>query len=131
MGQVIAVKGLTPDFVLSSTAIRARTTAEIAAEGGQWRVEILLDRALYDAGPDGVVSAATGMPDAATSMLVGHQPTWSILVRNLTGEPVDLKTATIAVIEMGLDSWSELPSASGTLIDVLSPKAYSDSDRER
>lgn len=126
MGQVIAVKGLTPDLVLSSTAVRARTTAEIAAGAGRWQAEIRLDRSLYDSGADGVVATAAGMPDVESAMLVGHQPTWSILLRTLTGEPVDMRTATIAVIEFGFESWADLPTAAGTLIDVLSPKSYAD-----
>lgn len=130
MGKVIAVTGLTPDLVLSSTAVRARTTAEIASEAGRWQAEIQLDRSLYDSGADGVVATAADMPEVDSSMLVGHQPTWSILVRSLTGEPVDLRTATVAVIEFGFDSWADLPRASGTLVDVLSPKAYSDSDAD-
>ncbi len=130
MGMVIAVRGLTPDLVLSSTAVRARTTAEIAAEAGRWQAEIRLDRSLYDSGADGVVTTAAGMPEVESSMLVGHQPTWSILVRSLTGEPVDLKTATVVVIEFDFDSWTDLPRATGTLVDVLSPKAYSDADVE-
>ncbi len=130
MGRLLAIQGLIPDLVLSSTAVRARTTAEIAAEAGRWQTEIRLDRALYDSGAEAVVATAAGLPDVESSMLVGHQPTWSILVRSLTGEPVDMRTATVAVIEFGFDSWADLPSASGTLVDVLSPKAYADTERE-
>ncbi len=130
MGRVIAVKGLIPDLVLSSTAVRARTTAELAAEAGGWQTEIRLDPSLYDSGAEGVIATAADIPEVESSMLVGHQPTWSILVRRLTGEPVDLRTATVAVIEFGFDSWSDLPSASGTLVDVLSPKTYPVTDGE-
>jgi phosphohistidine phosphatase len=126
MGQVLAVKGLEPDFVLSSTAVRARTTAELASEAGKWRADIRLDRALYDSGPDGVLASAAEVPEVTTLMLVGHQPTWSMLVRGITGEPVDLRTATVAVIEVDLDSWANLPGASGRLLEVLSPRAFGD-----
>jgi phosphohistidine phosphatase len=55
-------------------------------------------------------------------MLVGHQPTWSMLVKVLTGERVDMKTASVAVVEMDLDSWAALPTGSGSLHRMLTPK---------
>ncbi len=123
MGRTLTIQGLAPDSVLSSTAVRARSTAELAAEAGDWTTDIQLDRALYDSGPDGVLAAASEMPVSESLMLVGHQPTWSFLVLRLTGEPVDMKTATVALIDMDVDSWDELPGAAGTLVDVLNPRA--------
>jgi phosphohistidine phosphatase len=124
MGRVLADQGLAPEVVISSTAVRARTTAELAMSAGQWEADLLLDRALYDEGPKGVLTVGAGAPDLPRLMLVGHQPTWSMLVAALTGESAEMKTATVAVLDFDLDSWSGLPGATGTLNRLLEPRDF-------
>lgn len=123
MGRLLAGEGLVPELVISSTAVRARATAELAIEAGRWESELRLDRSLYESGPDGVLAAGASSPDVGRLMLVGHQPTWSTLVARLTGQRVDMKTANVAVVEVEIDSWGGLPGASGTLTRVLRPKS--------
>jgi phosphohistidine phosphatase len=127
MGRVIAAEGLVPDLIISSTALRARTTAELAGEAGEWKSSLVLDRALYDEGPQGVLQAAATAPEVERLMLVGHQPTWSMLVSKLTGEQAEMKTATVAVVALELASWQILPQARGDLVQVLSPGSYAGS----
>jgi len=124
MGRVLASEGIEPQVVISSTALRARATAELAIEAGGWQAELRLDRLLYDSGPDEVllVGASTG-PEVSRLMLVGHQPTWSVLVKVLTGERVEMKTASVAVVVVDLDSWAGLPDGRGSLHRVLTPKS--------
>jgi phosphohistidine phosphatase len=124
MGRVLANEDLVPDLVISSTALRARRTAELASEAGNWDSEIVLDPSLYDEGPRGVLEVGAAAPDGNTLMLVGHQPTWSMLVSAVTGERAEMKTATVAVIELDIESWADLAGASGTLTRVLDPKTY-------
>jgi phosphohistidine phosphatase len=124
MGRVIATEGLVPDLVISSTALRARTTAELAIASGGWDTELVLDKALYESGPQGVLAAGASAPDVDSLMLVGHQPTWSMLVARLTGERADMKTATVAVVGLDLDTWADLPDSSGTLTRVLEPRSF-------
>ena len=127
MGRVLADEGLVPDLIISSTALRARSTAELAAETGNWDSELVLDRSLYDEGPKGVLERGASAPNVNRLMLVGHQPTWSMLVAAVTGERADMKTATVAVIDLDIESWADLPDASGTLTRVLEPRSH---DRE-
>jgi phosphohistidine phosphatase len=123
MGRLLASEGIEPQVVVSSTALRARSSAELAIEAGGWEAELRLDPSLYDSGPGEVLSAgASTAPEVSRLMLVGHQPTWSMLVKVLTGERVDMKTASVAVVEMDLDSWGALPTGSGSLHRMLTPK---------
>jgi phosphohistidine phosphatase len=124
MGRVLEEEGLVPDLIISSTAMRARKTAELAIEAGGWRSEIRLDRSLYDEGPQGVLAVGASAPDVDGLMLVGHQPTWSMLVSALTGERAEMRTAAVAVIELDIKSWADLPDASGTLTRVLEPRSH-------
>ncbi len=124
MGRVLAEEGLVPDLIISSTAVRASKTAELAIEAGGWSSEIRLDRSLYDEGPRGVLAVGASAADVDGLMLVGHQPTWSLLVSALTGERAEMKTAAVAVIELDIESWADLPGAAGTLIQVLDPRSH-------
>lgn len=124
MGRVLADQGLVPARVISSTALRARTTAELAIAAGNWEAVLTFDRALFDEGPQGVLAAAASAPDVSPLMLVGHQPTWSMLVATLTGERAEMKTAAVAVIDLDLETWAGLPEGSGSLRTVLQPRDF-------
>jgi phosphohistidine phosphatase len=128
MGRLLAAKDLTPDHVISSTAVRARTTAELAADAGSWQGDIALDRALYDAGPRGVLERARRAPDVFRLMLVGHQPTWGLVVTEMTRERVPMKTATVAVIDLDVEAWDEVGPGRGTFAAVFQPRDYFGSD---
>lgn len=124
MGRFLKAHDLEPDHVISSTALRARRTAELAGEAAGWRADLVLDRALYDSGPDGVVDRARNAPDCARLMLVGHQPTWGLIARQLSGEQVEMKTATVAVIDFEVGSWGEIAPGEGVLIGVHHPRDH-------
>ena len=123
MGRVLAAHGLEPQVVISSTALRAKTTAQLAIEEGGWEAELRLDATLYESGPADVLGVGACAPEVSRLMMVGHQPTWSMMVAELTGERVEMKTATVAVIELEMDSWAGLRLGKGTLSRVLDPKS--------
>jgi phosphohistidine phosphatase len=123
MGRVLAAHELEPQVVISSTALRAKTTAQLAIEEGGWEAELRLDSTLYESGPEDVLAVGASAPEVSRLMMVGHQPTWSMLVAELTGERVEMKTATVAVIDFEMDSWAGLRLGKGTLSRVLDPKS--------
>ena len=124
MGRVLAADGLAPDLVVTSTAVRARSTASLAKAAGHWDCEIVLDPNLYGTGADAAVQTATSVADSDRLMLVGHQPTWSILVSILTGENADMKTATVVAIEFDIEAWDDLPSVRGDVSAIYQPREY-------
>ena len=122
MGETLTAEHLAPDLVVTSTAIRARSTAELAAAAGGWDCDIRLDARLYGSGADVAIQVASESLAAERLMLVGHQPIWSILVSVLSGERVDMKTATVAVLEF--DEWPVLETPLGRLVGVYQPRDY-------
>lgn len=131
MGKVLTADGLAPDLVVTSTAVRARSTASLAKAAGQWDCEIILDPSLYGTGADAAVQSATSVPDSDRLMLVGHQPTWSILVSVLTGEKTEMKTATVVAIDFDIEDWEDLPSVRGSISATYQPRDYFGSDFDR
>lgn len=124
MGRLLSGRGMEPQLVISSTAVRARTTAWLASESGSWAAPVELDERLYESGPGGVIDSAREAPDVARLMLVGHQPTWGLLIERLVGEWVEMKTASVAVIDFEMPGWSGLGGGSGTLVEVFHPRDY-------
>lgn len=124
MGEVLTADGVGPDHVITSTAVRARTTAELAARAGGWDCEIVQEARLYGGGAEAVVSVAAVSGRGERLMLVGHEPTWSYLVSLLSGEHVEMKTATVALIDFEIDDWSQIRSAGGRVARVYQARDH-------
>ncbi|WP_419933726.1 SixA phosphatase family protein [Candidatus Palauibacter sp.] len=125
MGRLIADRDLVPDRIVSSTAVRARTTAALAAAEFDHDVEIETTRDLYGAHPDGYIEVAEERGgEAERLMVVGHNPGITALVTRLTGEVEYMPTAALAVVELDIEDWSELGRAGeGQLVAFWRPKA--------
>jgi phosphohistidine phosphatase len=113
-----------PQLILSSTAARARATAELAGDEGGWdSVPLRLSRAIYEAAPEallGVIKA--GGVEADRLLLVGHQPGLSQLIAELTGSEPAFPTAALARIDFELERWDELRGKAGRLVWLVTPE---------
>jgi phosphohistidine phosphatase len=121
MGRLLAETDLIPDLVVSSTAVRARSTAELAIEAGGWDTHLELEPGFYGSGPGPVLDRVSASRAGGRLMIVGHQPTWGAIVRDLTGEMVEVKTATVVVIGLPIEEWVELATVPGTVEAVHHP----------
>lgn len=110
VGRFLASLGLEPEAVLSSPAVRARTTAELAVEAAGWRNPVQLEESFYGKGSEAVLTHVRRLPEAVgTVLLVGHEPVWSGLVSGLAGGGrVRFPTAASACLEADLQGWKEL-----------------------
>ncbi len=123
MGKALAAMGAVPDHVLTSTAVRAATTVELAAEAGGWNCRIERRPGLYGASAHETLEELLDVDDEHdTVMVVGHQPTWGMLVFELTGARAQIRTATVAGIDLGIPSWAQAPRARGELAFLLQPR---------
>ena len=125
MGEVIQDLGLVPDLVVSSTATRARSTAELARLAGGWGSRLVLEDRLYGASVQDTLQVAADHGGGCDRlMLVGHEPTWSMTVRRLTGAVAAIKTATLADVELNANTWGDVTTASGSLVTLLQPRQF-------
>lgn len=127
MGELLARIDEVPDLALSSTAVRAASTVDLAAAVGGWNTSIEYRSGLYLTSAAGALAEASNAPDVVERlMLVGHQPTWSDLVERLTGGRVEVKTATVVGMDLPIASWSTVGAARGTIAYVLQPRHFLD-----
>jgi phosphohistidine phosphatase len=118
---------LLPDFVISSPAERALTTAQKCCKVmGMGADKIHQDKRIYLAEPEELLAVLADCPQQASRvMLVGHNPGFEELLVYLAQElppmPVDgklLPTATLALLLMP-DDWSRLKPGQGRLLHLL------------
>ena len=123
VGRWITESSLEPDLVLSSTAVRARLTAEMARESGGWSCPLELVEELYDAPPDRLLEFCRALdPELRRPLLVGHQPAWGALASQLAGGGrVRFPTAALAVLRCD-GPWPDLGAGRAELELLLPPK---------
>lgn len=124
-GEWLRDRSLVPDLIITSDAVRARSTAEIVAKAAGYKQEILVEPSLYHAKPENVLEVLNGVQHqaAATILIVGHNPGLEDLVQQLTGEHRALPTAALVSISLSIDRWSELDRATAASIaDTWQPR---------
>jgi phosphohistidine phosphatase len=124
MGELLKEQDLVPDQIITSTAKRARTTAQLAAEGCGYDGDIMESRDFYHADPDDYIEFLSAYDlDAQIIMIVGHNPGMETLLYDLTGESAYLTTANLAHVQLPINAWRELDDRlEGQLIDLWRPK---------
>src|SRR5262245_56324247 len=125
MGRVLAKEALVPDLILSSTAVRARETAEAVAKSSGYEGPIELVESLYLATAGKLLGEASARaPDSVVRLLlVAHNPGMEDLVEILSGARQPFPTAALAAFEVGIERWKALELGVETkLVKVYRPK---------
>ena len=124
MGKLIRREDLVPDLIVTSSAKRAATTAELVALEFSLESDIRYTDKLYLAEPGTYIMLARTIDDAIGSlMMVGHNPGIQELVEWLTGQDETMSTATLAYIRAPIEKWSELARGRHyELVSIWRPK---------
>jgi phosphohistidine phosphatase len=124
VGQWLRSRRLSPDAIVSSTAKRARHTAEEVAQSSGFKGRIQLEPRLYLADPETIVDVVRWVETEAQRVLVvGHNPGLEELVAQLTGHDEVFPTAALAQISLPVDQWKDLwLSIDGQLVNMWRPR---------
>lgn len=124
MGVFLAASEQVPDLVISSSAVRARTTVELAVEAGGWSCPVEVTDDLYGTSTDSVIARLrAGDESAGSILLAGHEPVWSDLTSELIGRAhVRFPTAAMARIDFAAAQWGDIRPGAGTLIWFIPPR---------
>ncbi len=130
VGEWLKEKGLMPDHVLASPAVRARETANAVVDAlGLPRAQVHFDERLYLAPLETLLEVlATAPAKAGAVLLVGHNPGLDGLLEYLVAdEPARtasgklMTTAALAWVETN-DPWRKLEPGGGNLVALVRPK---------
>ena len=131
IGRYLNAFNLAPDYILSSTAVRAKdTTQRVLSEPGWNEIPVDWRDELYHAGPSIWLSALASCPeDARRVMIVGHNPGLEDLLISLNRERIPvpddgklLPTATLAVLKIA-GAWSDIRPGHAQLEKLVRPRS--------
>ncbi len=111
-----------PQLIITSPALRTKTTAEIFAD--QFSLpEPEANNAIYEASMQTWLRTINQLPnDKDFIAIVGHNPGVSQILYYLTGDAREVHTCAVAIIDFEADDWAEVSSDSGQVAYFSSPK---------
>ncbi|WP_260922233.1 SixA phosphatase family protein [Novosphingobium sp. 9] len=137
MGRHIRQHGLDTGIkwnrVLASPAVRVTQTIDIAAEAAGFTPPVKWDRRIYLASSPTLMEVLREQDDhAASALMIGHNPGLEDLIFDLVPDDgssplrdvVEEKfpTAAFAVIELDIETWSDIDDNCGRLTHLIRPR---------
>jgi len=124
MGRFLSDAGETPDAIITSSAVRADQTVRLASDAGAWGAPLRVTDRFYNTRSEAVLREVRAEPEDTTRlMIVGHEPTWSLLLSSLVGggrHP--LPTAAVARIDLPAATWVDAELGTGDLRWLVTPR---------
>jgi phosphohistidine phosphatase len=110
MGKLLRDQKMNLDLIISSTALRAETTANFIAKAVRYKGEIILDKMIYNAKSRDLLTVISNCSDEYNSvLLVGHNPTVEETVQMITNSSeITMATCAIAHLTLSIDTWTDL-----------------------
>jgi len=125
LGSELRDLGIIPDYIISSPANRALTTARIfAEETGFQRDKIVEKKGLYfDYSTFDFIEMIKEVPGNVQTLFVfGHNPFMYYIASNLCADfHGDMPTCSTVLIDFNIDTWQELEARQGNLNKHLYP----------
>ena len=133
MGQFARAKAMAFDMLVASPAVRVVQTLETFFTGYGQVLDAHWDRRIYLASSPILFDVVRDLPDTADSVLLtGHNPGMEELILDLVAdngasplrEDVEVKfpTASIAVLDLAIDSWGRASENIATLASFTRPR---------
>ena len=121
-----------PDLILSSTGIRALSTALIFARSMEFHMEnFQLEKKIYEASLDTLFAVIAKVSDSKNSiMLFGHNPSITNLCNKLSDDLFfdDIPTCGVISYSFNVEKWTEVKPVKGKLNYFQFPKDFKNKD---
>ena len=123
MGKLLKEKDLLPDFIISSPAKRAITTAEIIAKEVGYEKVITQNQYIYEAYVNTLQEIVSYMHDSNDIVfLLGHNPGVSALAYMLRDMKESIPACASIEIDFDCDSWMDVSKENSSLVSYDFPK---------
>lgn len=127
MGRELAGRGVNPALIVSSSAVRAISTAALISRAISYNpdsIEVINE--IYGADKKGLLKIAKSLPDDRdTVMLVGHNEPISEFANMLSPEDIaSLPTTGVVALQFNCDTWQEISKENATFLFYDFPKNY-------
>jgi len=125
MGSVLKNKGIVPDIIITSPALRAKTTAKIIAKEINYSQKIIFKEEIYEANTNTLHKIVKHLDDEInTVFLFGHNPGLNELSYKYVHFCKNIPTCGVLEIEFDSKSWMSIDTKNAKLISFDYPKQY-------
>ena len=127
MAKMLKSEQIHPDLIVSSPAMRARTTAlYFSKEFGIDAQDINFQEDIYEAMELDILKTIQELPNSAKVVfLFGHNPSLTYFTNRFNDEPIDnLPTCGIIRIHLNVDDWSLFNEKTAKADGLWYPKMY-------
>jgi phosphohistidine phosphatase len=127
--------GLKWGRIISSPAVRAAETIELAGQGAGYKraLPVQWDRRMYLASSASLLDILRELDDAMSGvLLIGHNPGLEDLIFDLVPDDgssplrdeveVKFPTAAFAVLEVPVERWADIEEASARMVHLMRPR---------
>lgn len=130
LGQWMEKSGNTPDQVITSAATRCRETWDGIGAALSAQPDVLVERALYMAGPEEILDILRTRAKGDTVLVLAHQPGIGLLAREMRVDPppaheafAKYPTGATTVLDLPIDDWSQIVFGIAHQEDYVTPRA--------
>ena len=126
MASYLTLRGIKPDVILSSCALRAQETTNILASNMKFTGLKYYLQELYLSPPELIKEIIMAQDDKFSEMfIIGHNPQLSELVFILSAEHIaKMPSLAIVAIKFDIQEWSELEDKQGEIEFFITPKQF-------
>ncbi len=127
MAAKMAGLGLIPDYIITSGANRAKTTAGFFKEAAHLpENKFVVTKSIYEAGQEAVYRALQAAPDTANFVFIfGHNPTFTYIANSIAGVHIDnVPTCGVVHAQLFISSWRDFKPDFAGFIGFHYPKQY-------
>ncbi|NJN77632.1 MAG: histidine phosphatase family protein [Saprospiraceae bacterium] len=113
--------------MLSSTAVRAYSTARFIAEALDYKIELIQqEKAIYEASVNTVLEVLRGLSDDKNVVFIfGHNPTFTMIANDFSDDYIEnVPTCGIVAVEFDVDNWENLHQNNSRFLSFDFPKNY-------
>ena len=130
IAKVINKNKLVPDLILTSSAKRAKETAEVVIETLSYDKQVVYSDELYMGEPQDFISLLSDLDNELnTVMIVAHNPGLEAYLQIIDGEIEALPTAGLGHLVLAIDQWRDISfDTMGDLIGFWTPKGLKEKD---
>jgi phosphohistidine phosphatase len=126
MAQLLQQRHVVPDLILSSPALRAKTTAQTFAHILGYKKEIEFHKALYLTSVNTFLSILHALCNEYHTVLVfGHNPELTLLANTIGNCTIEnIPTCGMVELKLKVDSWNALSKNNANLVTFEFPKKH-------
>jgi phosphohistidine phosphatase len=126
MAQLLQQLHVVPDLILSSPAVRAKTTAQTFAHILKYTKEIEFHKALYLTSVNTFLSILRAIGNEHQTVLIfGHNPELTLLANTIGNCTIEnIPTCGVVQLKLKVNSWNALSKNNANLVTFEFPKKH-------